>query len=92
MRLLSVLLSAVILCASLAWSDPASSDEGHQHALTESELGSVHFATSCSKAARAASIARSRCCIRSSTSRRDRRSAKSLPRILRVPWRNGASP
>ncbi len=50
MRLLAVLLSAVILCAPLAWSDPAWSDEGHQHPLTEAELGSVHFATSCSKA------------------------------------------
>jgi tetratricopeptide (TPR) repeat protein len=44
MRVLTSLLSAVLLCAPLAWCD----DE-HHHALTAEEVGSVHFATSCSK-------------------------------------------
>src|SRR5262252_7113013 len=30
----------------------AAADEGHHHALTEKEVGSVHFETSCSKAVR----------------------------------------
>ena len=37
-------LPLLVLSAVLAWGD-----EGHQHALTEQEVGSVHFATSCSK-------------------------------------------
>ncbi|HEV3375090.1 MAG TPA: hypothetical protein VG051_05255 [Candidatus Acidoferrum sp.] len=44
MRVLTILLSAVLLSAPLAWCD----DE-HHHALTAEEVGSVHFATSCSK-------------------------------------------
>src|SRR5689334_15497910 len=44
MRWLSVILSGLFLCLSPAWSD-----EGHHHALTEEEVGSVHFTTSCSK-------------------------------------------
>jgi tetratricopeptide (TPR) repeat protein len=35
----------LLLLAGLAWSD-----EGHHHALTEEEIGSVHFSTSCAKA------------------------------------------
>jgi len=44
MRSLLVLLSALALTISIAWAD-----EGHHHALTDEEVGSVHFATSCSK-------------------------------------------
>lgn len=43
MRLLMVALS------SLALLSPAWCDEGHHHSLTEEEVGSVHFVTSCSK-------------------------------------------
>jgi len=35
----------LVLFASLAWSD-----EGHHHVLTEEEIGSVHFSTSCAQA------------------------------------------
>jgi len=45
MRFAATLIAVSLLGASLAWCD-----EGHQHALTEKEVGSVHFATSCSKA------------------------------------------
>jgi hypothetical protein len=38
---------AVLLCALL--SPRIFSDQGHQHDLTDQELGSVHFATSCAK-------------------------------------------
>lgn len=44
MRLLTGLLVACILPAGLGWTD-----EGHHHAVTEQEIGSVHFSTSCSK-------------------------------------------
>jgi tetratricopeptide (TPR) repeat protein len=43
MRALMVALS------SLALLSPAWCDEGHHHSLTEEEVGSVHFVTSCSK-------------------------------------------
>ena len=45
MRTAKVLGVTLILCAGLAWSD-----EGHHHALTEEEIGSVHFSTSCIQA------------------------------------------
>src|ERR1700730_6450217 len=45
MRLPTALL-AVLLCATR----PAPCDEGHHHALTEEEVGSVHFSTSCQPA------------------------------------------
>jgi tetratricopeptide (TPR) repeat protein len=35
----------LVFFASLAWSD-----EGHHHVLTEEEIGSVHFSTSCAQA------------------------------------------
>ena len=44
MRQLSFLLCSYTLLASAAWCD-----EGHHHALTEQEIGSIHFATSCAK-------------------------------------------
>src|SRR5262245_55216088 len=44
MRFLTIFLSFVLTAAGAAWSD-----EGHQHQLTEQEVGSVHFTTSCSK-------------------------------------------
>ena len=44
MRLLTSLLLACILPAALGWAD-----EGHHHTLTQQEIGSVHFSTSCSK-------------------------------------------
>jgi len=37
-----------ILSVVVAVAGSASADEGHQHQLTEQEVGSVHFATSCS--------------------------------------------
>jgi len=41
----------IIALLSLAFSlMPAFCDEGHHHTLTEDEVGSVHFTTSCSKA------------------------------------------
>lgn len=42
MRLLAIFIMLVSL-------SPAWADEGHHHELTEEEVGSVHFATSCSK-------------------------------------------
>jgi tetratricopeptide (TPR) repeat protein len=44
MRWITWLLVSMSLFASLAWCD-----EGHHHALTEEEIGSVHFTTSCAK-------------------------------------------
>ena len=44
MRTLSALFAGLFLLASVAWAD-----EEHHHALTEQEVGSVHFDTSCSK-------------------------------------------
>jgi tetratricopeptide (TPR) repeat protein len=44
MRILTSFLCAALLSAPLAWCD----DE-HHHELTAEEVGSVHFATSCSK-------------------------------------------
>jgi tetratricopeptide (TPR) repeat protein len=44
MRVLTGLLCSILFFAPLAWCD----DE-HHHALTAEEVGSVHFATSCSK-------------------------------------------
>ena len=38
-------LAAVLVLLAPAWCD-----EGHQHTLTEAEIGSVHFPTSCSAA------------------------------------------
>jgi tetratricopeptide (TPR) repeat protein len=45
MRLFIALLSTLALLSC----SPAWGDEGHHHALAEEEVGSVHFATSCSK-------------------------------------------
>src|SRR5580765_8902282 len=44
MRALSSLLAGLLLLAGVAWAD-----EEHHHVLTEQEVGSVHFETSCSK-------------------------------------------
>jgi tetratricopeptide (TPR) repeat protein len=44
MRFLVTLLGILLLRVSAAWCD-----EGHQHDLTEQQVGSVHFATSCAK-------------------------------------------
>jgi hypothetical protein len=44
MRILMVVLFGSALSLSPAWCD-----EEHHHALTEEEVGSVHFGTSCSK-------------------------------------------
>jgi len=44
MRLSEVVLVSLGLFASVAWCD-----EVHQHALSEQEIGSIHFATSCAK-------------------------------------------
>ncbi|HVS89040.1 MAG TPA: hypothetical protein VHF01_12580 [Candidatus Acidoferrum sp.] len=41
--------STGILCATLFWGPLAWCDDEHHHALTAEEVGSVHFATSCSK-------------------------------------------
>jgi hypothetical protein len=46
MRFMAGWLVSMSLFASLVWGD-----EGHHHALTEQEIGSVHFATSCAKTA-----------------------------------------
>jgi hypothetical protein len=43
MRIMSLLLTALFLLPSTTWAD-----EGHHHALTEEEVGSVQFSTSCS--------------------------------------------
>src|SRR5712692_5096212 len=45
MRLPAILLAILSLFVSRAWCD-----EEHHHALTDQEIGSVHFSTSCSKA------------------------------------------
>jgi tetratricopeptide (TPR) repeat protein len=45
MRFLVSLLCILLLRVSAAWCD-----EGHQHDLTEQQVGSVHFSTSCAKA------------------------------------------
>ncbi len=45
MRSANVLGVTLVLFAGLAWSD-----EGHHHTLTEEEIGSVHFSTSCAPA------------------------------------------
>jgi len=44
MRPLLLILSIVVSSFCMVWGD-----EGHHHTLTEQEVGSVHFATSCSK-------------------------------------------
>ena len=44
MRLTACLFLSLSLVVSPAWCD-----EGHHHALTEEEIGSVHFVTSCAK-------------------------------------------
>ena len=44
MRSLFVTICALAINLSIAWCD-----EGHHHELTEQEVGSVHFVTSCSK-------------------------------------------
>jgi tetratricopeptide (TPR) repeat protein len=44
MRFHMTLLCILMLRVSVAWCD-----EGHQHDLTEQQVGSVHFATSCAK-------------------------------------------
>jgi tetratricopeptide (TPR) repeat protein len=46
MRLLLAVVFSVVFSLTSAWCD-----EDHHHALTEEEVGSVHFATSCSKTA-----------------------------------------
>ena len=48
MLLRKLLLSGMTLIAPVAWCQA-----GHQHALTEEEVGSVHFATSCADTERA---------------------------------------
>ena len=45
MRFSVTFLSVLLLSVTAAWCD-----EDHQHELTEQQIGSVHFATSCSKA------------------------------------------
>jgi tetratricopeptide (TPR) repeat protein len=44
MRLLMIVISSLAV-----WLSPAWCDEGHHHALTEEEVGSVHFITSCAQ-------------------------------------------
>ncbi|HYL14167.1 MAG TPA: hypothetical protein VEV41_14085 [Terriglobales bacterium] len=44
MRVGITLLTFLVFCFPTVWSD-----EGHQHKLTEQEIGSVHFANSCAK-------------------------------------------
>src|SRR5579864_3666676 len=48
MRVLSGSLLTVAILFSVALSD-----EGHHHALTQEELGTVHFSTSCAKSVKA---------------------------------------
>ena len=48
MRPPTILLLASSLVASLSWGEACAQEE-HHHALTESEVGSVNFPTSCSK-------------------------------------------
>jgi tetratricopeptide (TPR) repeat protein len=45
MRVQTSLMAVILFGGSLAWCD-----QGHHHAVTEEEVGSVHFSTSCSKA------------------------------------------
>jgi tetratricopeptide (TPR) repeat protein len=45
MRMLTIAVSSLAFLLIPAWCD-----EGHHHTLTENEVGSVHFTTSCSKA------------------------------------------
>src|SRR5882672_2100625 len=45
MRFSVTLICVLLVSATAAWCE-----EGHQHELTEQQVGSVHFATSCSKA------------------------------------------
>ena len=45
MRLIAKLVVGLLLSVTGLWAD-----EGHHHALSEKEVGSVHFATSCSSA------------------------------------------
>jgi tetratricopeptide (TPR) repeat protein len=40
---------SALICALLLTANTLSADEGHHHALSEQEVGSVHFANSCSK-------------------------------------------
>ena len=49
MRVPKIFILLAALAAFLSWSE-ARAQEEHQHALMESEVGSVHFATSCSSA------------------------------------------
>src|SRR5260370_24885106 len=44
MRSVSGLIAGLLLLVCVTWAD-----EGHQHALTEEEVGSVQFSTSCSR-------------------------------------------
>src|SRR5215470_3690509 len=44
MKLLGVLVCALIFSSLVSWCD-----EQHHHELSDSEIGSVHFSTSCSK-------------------------------------------
>lgn len=44
MKMLASLLCACVLLSPSSWCD-----EGHHHSLTEEEIGSVHFSTSCSE-------------------------------------------
>src|SRR3981189_415507 len=48
MRFSVTLLCILLLSLTAAWCD-----EGHQHELTEQQVGSVHFTTSCSTAVQA---------------------------------------
>jgi hypothetical protein len=44
MRVNATFMCLLLLNLSVAWAD-----EGHQHQLSEKEIGSVHFTTSCSE-------------------------------------------
>src|SRR6266481_1886796 len=48
-KLMRVLVPVGFLCAVLSCAPLARCDDEHHHALTAEEVGSVHFATSCSK-------------------------------------------
>jgi len=67
MRFAANLLWVFLLTASAGWCD-----ERHNHELTEQQVGSVHFATSCAKAFKQTFNERSRFCTHSSTSRPER--------------------
>src|SRR6478736_6615970 len=45
MRALGFVVCALFLLSALAWCD----EQQHHHQLTASEVGSVHFSTSCSR-------------------------------------------